>query len=568
MPKVPVHLIPAARGIVPADIVYRNARIFNTFTCDWERSDLAVKDGIIVGIGTAYLGEQERDLKDAYIVPGLIDAHVHIESSLLTPQEYAQLVALHGTTTVIADPHEIANVSGAAGLEFMLSCRRDALVDIRYMLPSCVPATPVDVGGATLGAADLGIFTGRDGILGLGEMMNVPGVLAGDPDVMEKLALAPIRDGHAPLLSSRDLNAYVLSGLQSDHECTTRAEAEEKLRRGMYIYIREGSTEQNIAELIPLVSPANVSRCCFATDDCHADLLERDGHIDRCIRKAITCGCVPELAIRMATLSAAERFGLSDRGALAPGRRADFCIVDSPGNFVVRETVRSDCRSDTISVRSSKQLPVPAPESSFHCTTPAPEEIRIDGAGMARVIGLVPHQIITESLRYEISGTDIPDTRRDILKIVVCNRYHDHRIGVGLVHGFGFDEGAIASSVAHDAHHIVAAGTSDAEILAAIDAVIRSRGGMVVVQGRSETILPLDCAGLMSTLPYRDVVIHLSALQESARMLGGIDNPFMYLSFSALTVIPSLRITDRGMFDSTAFRDVPLFEICGGSVFR
>ena len=560
MPNVPVHLIPAARGIEPADIVYRNARVFNAFACDWERSDLAVKDGIVVGIGTEYQGEQERDLEGAYIVPGLIDAHVHIESSLLTPLEYARLVALHGTTTVIADPHEIANVSGAAGLEFMLSCRRGAPVDIRYMLPSCVPATPMDVGGATLGAADLGIFIGRDGIVGLGEMMNVPGVLAGDPDVMEKLALSPIRDGHAPLLSSADLNAYVLSGLLSDHECTTRAEAEEKLRRGMYIYIREGSTEQNIAELIPLVTPANVSRFCFATDDCHADLLERDGHIDRCIRKAVACGCVPELAIRMATLSAAERFGLSDRGALAPGRRADFCVVDNPENFIVRETVRSNNRSDTMSMSISRQLPVPAPTITFHCTTPTLKEIRIVGDGLARVIGLVPRQIITESLRYEITETGIPDIRRDILKIVVCNRYHDHRIGVGLVHGFGFKEGAIASSVSHDAHNIVAVGASDAEILTAIGAVIRSQGGMVVVQGQSETILPLDCAGLMSILPYREVVTRLSTLDVTTRILGGIDNPFMYLSFLALTVIPAIRVTNRGMFDVTVFKDVPLFE--------
>jgi adenine deaminase len=560
MPNVPVHLIPAARGIEPADIVYRNARVFNAFACDWERSDLAVKNGIIIGIGTAYQSEQERDLEGAYIIPGLIDAHVHIESSLLTPLEYARLVALHGTTTVIADPHEIANVSGAAGLEFMLSCRKNASVDILYMLPSCVPATPMDVGGATLGVTDLGIFTGRDGILGLGEMMNVPGVLAGDPDVMEKLALAPIRDGHAPLLSSRDLNAYILSGLQSDHECTTRVEAEEKLRRGMYIYIREGSTEQNIAELIPLVSPANVSRCCFATDDCHADLLEGDGHIDRCIRKAVACGCVPELAIRMATLSAAERFGLPDRGALAPGRRADFCIVDNPEDFIIREVVRSEFPNGTANVRSSRQILVPAPASTFHCTTPTVKEIRIVGDGLARVIGLVPRQIITESLRFETTETGIPDTMRDILKIVVCNRYHDHRIGVGLVHGFGFKEGAIASSVSHDAHHIVAVGTSDAEIRAAISAVIRSQGGMVVMKGTRETILPLHCAGLMSTLPYQEVVIRLSTLDEHTRMLGGIDNPFMYLSFLALTVVPSLRITDRGMFDCSVFRDVPLFE--------
>ncbi|MGA2698501.1 MAG: amidohydrolase family protein, partial [Methanoregula sp.] len=332
-------LIPAARGLEPADMVYRNAEIFDAFSCSWEQNDLAVKAGTIVGIGRSYRGLHERDLHGAYLVPGLIDAHVHIESSLLVPPEYARLVALHGTTTVIADPHEIANVAGAAGIDYMLACRDGLPVDILYMLPSCVPATPLDIGGASLDAGVLSGFLGRDGILGLGEMMNFPGVLAGDPEIRKKLALEPVRDGHAPLLSGMDLNAYILAGLQSDHECTTLKEAEEKLRRGMYIFIREGSTEKNIAALIPMVTPQNVSRCSFSTDDCHADLLAREGHIDRCIRTAIRCGLEPELAIRMATLSAAERFGLSDRGALAPGRRADLCIIDDPVSFTVKETL-------------------------------------------------------------------------------------------------------------------------------------------------------------------------------------------------------------------------------------
>ena len=300
---------------------------------------LQLKDGIVLGIGD-YDGKTVYDFSGQYIIPGLIDAHVHIESSLLTPREYARLVALHGTTTVVADPHEIANVAGAAGLEFMLAEREGAATDIRYLLPSCVPATPTEAGGAILDAADLRPFIGREGVLGLAEMMNVPGVLAGDPGIGEKLALSTIRDGHAPLLNGKDLNAYVLAGLQSDHECTTLAEAEEKLERGMYIFIREGSTERNIAALIPLVSPVTVSRCCFATDDCHADLLAESGHIDRCIRRAIECGFSPELAIRMATLSPAERFGLSDRGALVPGRRADFCVIDDPHRCTVKKVFR------------------------------------------------------------------------------------------------------------------------------------------------------------------------------------------------------------------------------------
>jgi adenine deaminase len=547
-------LLEAARGLVPADIVCKNARVFNPFTCSYETGTLAIKDGIILGIGD-YHGKTEYDFSGLYIIPGLIDAHVHIESSLLTPREYARLVAIHGTTTVVADPHEIANVAGAAGLEFMLAGREGAAADIRYLLPSCVPATPTEAGGAILNAASLQPFIGREGVLGLAEMMNVPGVLAGDPGVMEKLALSTIRDGHAPLLTGKDLNAYVLAGLQSDHECTTLAEAKEKLERGMYIFIREGSTERNIAALVPLVSPATVSRCCFATDDCHVDLLSGSGHIDRCIRRAIECGLSPELAMRMATLSPAERFGLFDRGALVPGRRADFCVIDDPRKFTVKKVFREG-REVTVSKPSGSEVP---PES-FHCTTPSARSIAITGSGTARVIGLVPHQIITEPLEYAIDLQTVPDLERDILKVVVINRYRPGPCGVGLVHGFGFSGGAIASSVSHDTHNIVAVGTSDPEILWAIDEVIKARGAMVAVRGNTRTILPLDCAGLMSTQPYPQVAARLAELGRTTGLMGGIPDPFMYLSFLALTVIPSLRITDRGLFDGVAFRDVPLFS--------
>jgi adenine deaminase len=494
------------------------------------------------------------DFTGLYIVPGLIDAHVHIESSLVTPREYARLVVLHGTTTVVADPHEIANVAGTAGLLFMLAEREGAATDIRYLLPSCVPATPTETGGATLDAADLRPFIEREGVLGLAEMMNVPGVLAGDPGIGEKLALATVRDGHAPQLLGKDLNAYLLAGLQSDHECTALAEAQEKLERGMYIFIREGSTERNIAALIPLVNPATVSRCCFATDDCHAGLLIESGHIDRCIRRAIECGLPPELAIRMATLSPAERFGLSDRGALVPGRLADFWIIDDPRSFAVKKVFRSG-----VEVTVTKPEGTAVPPESLRCATPSARSIRITGSGTARVIGLISRQIITEPLEYSVDALAIPDMIRDILKVVVVNRYRPGPCGVGLVHGFGFSGGAIASSVSHDTHNIIAAGTSDPEILWAIDEVIKARGAMVAVKGNTRTILPLDCAGLMSTLPYPQVAARLADLHRTTGLMGGISDPFMYLSFLALTVIPSLRITDRGLFDGVAFRDVPLF---------
>ncbi|MDD1689807.1 MAG: adenine deaminase [Methanoregula sp.] len=546
-------MILAATGVRHADLVLEDAYLFNAFTVSWDVGSLAIKDGTILGIGD-YEGKKTRDCSGQYIVPGLFDAHVHIESSLLTPPEYARLVARHGTTTVIADPHEIANVAGIKGIEYMLAARKNAAIDIQYMLPSCVPATPADVGGAVLEAKDLRRFIGKDGILGLGEMMNVPGVLTADHAIADKLALSSIRNGHAPGLTGKLLNAYILAGLQSDHECTTRAEAEEKLKNGMYIYIREGSTEKNIEALIPLVTPATVSRCSFATDDCHADLLMEDGHIDRCIRKAVACGLSPELAIRMATLSPAERFGLTDRGALAPGRRADLCIVDDPEKFTVREVFFKG--TNVSAAPPSRQAAFPP---TVRCPLPGKKTIRITGRGMARVIGLVPDQIVTESLRYECNGDDIPDLDRDILKVVVCNRYLDLPWGIGLVHGFGFRDGAIACSISHDAHNIVAVGTSDDAIRNAIHEVIRAQGAMVAILGTDISVLPLGCAGLMSTLPYEDVVRKQKDLQKVTNRMGGIDNPFMYLSFLALTVIPSLRITDRGVFDCTTFRDVPLF---------
>ncbi|MDD1696044.1 MAG: adenine deaminase [Methanoregula sp.] len=547
-------IIDAARGIVPADAVFKNASIFNPFTCSWDEGTLAVKEGIILGTGD-YCGKKEYNVSGKYLIPGLIDAHVHIESSLLTPREYARLVAVHGTATVIADPHEIANAAGVAGIKFMLSQRKGLPVDIRYMLPSCVPATPSDIGGSVLDSADLVRLKNNPGVLGLGEMMNVPGVLGGDPDLGKKLDIFSLRDGHAPQISGKDLNAYILAGLQSDHECSTLAEGEEKIRKGMYVYLREGSTERNIESLAPLVTPLTVSRCCFATDDCHADMLMNDGHIDRCIRSAVASGVAPELALRMATLSAAERFGLQDRGALAPGRRADFCVVNDPEKFMVEQVFVGGLElSDTLPVQrgSGSNLPVP-----FLCTIPTPESIRIRGKGTARVIGIVPGQIITESLRLPVDDPMLPG--QDVLKIVVCNRYGSGACGTGLVRGFGFSKGAIASSVAHDAHNLIAVGTSDEEILKVIGIVIKMQGGMAAVAGEKEACLPLDCGGLMSSLPYPDVAARLEELNSFTRAMGGIDDPFMYLSFLSLTVIPSLRITDRGMFDAVGFLDVPLF---------
>jgi adenine deaminase len=544
----------AARGLDMADTRFLNAEVFNPFSGDWDRTDLAVKDGFLAGTGL-YPARNEVDLKGRRVVPGLIDAHVHIESSLLSPSEFARLVARHGTTTVIADPHEIANVLGMVGIEYMLSQREKLPIDLVIMLPSCVPATASDIGGAVLESADLASFKGRPGVIGLGEVMNVSGVLQGDPDLYRKLDLFPLIDGHAPLLTGRDLSAYLAAGIQSDHECTGPAEAREKIGKGMFIYIREGSTEQNIRAIIPVVTTSTSPRFSFATDDRHVDLLVEEGHIDDCIRKAISYGLEEETALRMATLSPAERFGLHDRGALAPGKVADFCVLAPGKEFAVEKTFR---RGHELQLNTA--IPTPELRGNFTATPPQITDIVLTGSGSARVIGLVPHQIITESLIIEIVPDNLPDTRRDILKVVVCSRYHPGRIAAGLVHGFGLNSGAIAGSVSHDAHNIVAVGASDVDLCTAISLVIAAGGGLAAVNGDTTTLLQLACAGLMSTNPYEQVYRSFKALEHQVADMGGIDQAFMYLSFLSLTVIPRLRITDRGLFDVETVSHVPVFE--------
>ncbi|MGA2935254.1 MAG: adenine deaminase [Methanomicrobiales archaeon] len=548
------RLLASALGEEPADTVFSGCTLFNPFDCSWEETSFAVTGGMVVGTGD-YRGVEVHDLPGARVVPGLIDSHVHIESSLLVPAEFARAVLPHGTTTVIADPHEIANVAGVRGIGYLMEEASRSSLEILFMLPSCVPATPDDPGGAILSAPDLTPFIGRRGVLGLGEMMNVPGVLGGDDDVKRKISLCRIRDGHAPGLSGKPLNAYILSGLQSDHECTTLAEAREKLRKGMFIMIREGSTEKNIGDLLPLVTPCSAGRCSFATDDRHADLLVKAGHIDDCIRRAMELGLDPDLALRMATLSPCERFGLADRGAITPGRIADFCILEDGREFHVKRTYKRGVPVGEIPYRRPDVLRTP-----FSCSIPDPASIRILGSGEARVIGLVPGQITTRNLKYPVRGDEIPDTEHDILKIVACDRYGRGRVSVGLVHGFGLASGAIASSVSHDAHNVLALGASDGEIIRAIREVVAMDGGMVTVSGERVTALPLECAGLMSAEPYEKVAARLTELDEEVSSLGGPPHPFMYLSFLALPVIPELRITPRGLFDSVAFRHVDLFH--------
>ena len=544
----------AAKGTLPADTVFRNAEIFNPFDCSWERADLAVRDGLVVGLGEGYRGTAEEDLAGLRVVPGLVDAHVHIESSLLCPAEFARAVLPRGTTTVVADPHEIANVMGVSGIEYLLHEGRATPLDILVMLPSCVPATPEDTGGAVLTADHLLPFLGRKGVLGLGEMMDVPGVLAADPEVLRKIRLSEIRDGHAPSLSGKDLNAYILSGLQSDHETTSLPEAREKLRRGMFLFLREGSTERNLRDLATAVTPCTACRCSLVTDDRHADLLMADGHIDDCIRKAVAAGVELELALRMATLSPCDRFRLTDRGALAPGRLADFCILGPGPEFSVEKTYKRGKAVGELPYRKPRGIRRP-----FACTPPGPDGIRIPGSGEARVIGISPGQITTRDLHLPVEAGGIPDTGRDILTAVVCDRYRDAGFGIGPVQGFRLQEGAIAGSVSHDAHNIVAVGADGPSLLAAIRRIIALQGGLVAVGRDVETVLALPVAGLMSLEPCDRVAARLADLDRHVERLGGIPHAFMYLSFLSLTVIPALRVTPRGLFDVAAGKDVPVF---------
>jgi adenine deaminase len=558
-----VHdLVRAARGAETVDLALLNASVFNPFLCEWEEALLGVHGGRVLGCGR-YRARRNLDLGGARVVPGLIDAHVHIESSLLSPFEYARLAAIHGTTTVMADPHEIANVLGVPGVEFMLACRPRLPIDLLLTLPSCVPATPADVGGAVIGAAELAPLAAREGVVGLGEVMNVPGLIGGDPDIVAKVTLFRNVDGHAPGLAGPDLNAYVIAGAQSDHEAATYAEGRDRLARGMYLFLREGSTERNLQDLLPLVTPATAPRCAFCTDDRHADLICRDGLIDDCVRRAMDGGLETELALRMATLSPAERFGLSDRGALTPGRRADFCVLAPGERFAVARTFVSG-------VEVLDQGPIPAPVSPparrFRCHVSTPSSLVPGIGGCARVIELIPGQIRTRAVDLPVRAGSLPDLERDILLAAVCDAYRGTGTGVGLVRGFGLLRGAIASTVAHDAHQTVVVGAEPAAMVAAIRAVVDSGGGLAAVGGGETTLLPLPLAGLMSDRPYDEVVDGLDRLARHAARLGAVPDAFMHLSFLALTVIPERRLTERGVFDHAGFADVPL--ACQANVRR
>lgn len=566
------EMILAARGDLVPDLVLKNARIVNVFTNDIEPGDVAVKDGYIVGIGE-YEGKEEIDIGGKVICPGLIDGHIHIESSMISPSEFVKAVAPHGTAAVIADPHEIANVAGTDGIRFMIEASAGLPVDIFFMLPSCVPATPLDESGAELSAAELEPFYKEEQVAGLAELMNSYGTVRADEEIIRKIqganSCGKRIDGHAPFLTGKDLNAYITSGVGSDHECSSFEEALEKLKRGQYIMIREGTAARNLEALLPLFDDKYCDRCMLVTDDKHGNDLIDNGHIDYIIRKAVKAGKNPLNAIKMATLNAAAYFGLKNRGAIAPGYIADIIVLSDLDDFTVEKVFKNGC----LTVDGGKlvrEIKAPAVDKekysrvykSFNLREIKPSDFEIRDEGTRkRVIKVIPGQILTEELIVESSSKEA-ETDKDIIKLAVIERHKDSgHTGVGFVTGYGLKKGAIASSVAHDSHNLIVAGCCDSDMALAANTVRENGGGLAVVcDGEVLSSLPLPIGGLMCDMDAHEVEDILSVMKEQARQLGvneGID-PFMTLAFTALPVIPKLRLLTQGVVDVDTQSYVPV----------
>ncbi|MFB3766484.1 MAG: adenine deaminase [Methanotrichaceae archaeon] len=564
------ELISAARCEIEVDLLIVGADIVNTLSGELHRADVAIHKGRIAGFDCSSARET-IDLTGFILSPGFIDGHVHIESAMVTVPEYARTVVPKGATSVVADPHEIANVLGIEGIRYMLGSSGHVPLNIFIMLSSCVPATNLETSGAVLDAGSLEDLISVDHVPGIAEMMNYPGVIFRDPEVLKKIRLAhgcrKRIDGHSPKLTGKDLTAYIAAGITSDHECTSVGEAREKLRKGMYIMVREGSAAKNLLDLLPLITPRNARRFMFVSDDRHpADIL-KEGHIDFMIRTAIKHGLDPILALQIASLNAAEYFGLGDLGSIAPGYRADIAVLDdlqSPNVMKVFKDGKLVAEDGDLIARLEA---APAPKSS------AMRIGEIDAGSFeitaksskARVIGVIPDQIITKSMIYGVKAADgrvVADTDRDILKMAVVERHNaSGNVRLGLVKGFGFQAGAIATSVAHDSHNIAVVGTSSEDMLASIMAVKEMNGGLVVVKdGLVKARLPLPVAGLMSERYMREVADGIDDCIDAAHGLGSdLKDPFMTLSFLCLPVIPELKLTDLGLVDVNKFSFVPLF---------
>lgn len=550
------RIIAVAAGREKADLVLKNAKYLNVFSNEFLCGDIAVANGLIAGVGK-YDGKTEIDVSGKLVLPGFIDAHIHLESSMVTPAEFAKAVVAHGTTTVITDPHEITNVMGIDGVEYMIQASQNLPIDVHFMMPSCVPATEIDESGAELDCNDIDLYLDNKKVLGLAEMMNYVGVINGDKNVLSKIVTSQAHhkkiDGHAPELSGNDLNAYIAAGVYSDHECSTFENALEKLRKGQFIMIREGTAAHNLKALMPLLTQQYYSRCMFATDDKHPSDLLYGGHIDYIVKQALKNGADPIVALKTATHHAARYFLLNNKGAIASGYLADIVVVDNLEDFNVETVFKcgklvfdgkvKDFSAPTVDEKLAEKC-----FDTFHLDSVTPSSFKVDGK--LGLIGLVGGELLTRNL-----GTaDKIDVENDILKIACIERHKGtNHIGVGYVKGYSLKSGAVATSVAHDSHNIITVGCNDDDIAVAVNAIKDSKGGIAVVEnGKIKALLELPIAGLMSDEPLTTVNEKLENAKSSAYELGAdksID-PFMTLSFLSLPVIPSLRITTKGVFDA------------------
>ena len=550
------RLIAVVAGREKADLVLKNAKYLNVFSNEFLCGDIAVANGLIAGVGK-YDGKTEIDVSGKLVLPGFIDAHIHLESSMVTPAEFAKAVVAHGTTTVITDPHEITNVMGIDGVEYMIQASQNLPIDVHFMMPSCVPATEIDESGAELDCKDIDLYLDNKKVLGLAEMMNYVGVINGDKNVLSKIVTSQAHhkkiDGHAPELSGNDLNAYIAAGVYSDHECSTFENALEKLRKGQFIMIREGTAAHNLKALMPLLTQQYYSRCMFATDDKHPSDLLYGGHIDYIVKQALKNGADPIVALKTATHHAARYFLLNNKGAIASGYLADIVVVDNLEDFNVETVFKcgklvfdgevKDFSAPTVDEKLAEKC-----FDTFHLDSVTPSSFKVDGK--LGLIGLVGGELLTRNL-----GTaDKVDVENDILKIACIERHKGtNHIGVGYVKGYSLKSGAVATSVAHDSHNIITVGCNDDDIAVAVNAIKDSKGGIAVVEnGKIKALLELPIAGLMSDEPLTTVNEKLENAKLSAYELGAdksID-PFMTLSFLSLPVIPSLRITTKGVFDA------------------
>ncbi len=563
-------IIDTAAGRVPCDLILQNARVVNVYSCEIVATDVAILGDTIVGLGSGYKSKNKVDLHGMYLAPGFIDGHVHIESAMVEVPQFARAVVPLGTTSIVADPHEIANVLGYEGIRYMMDSSKYNPLNVFFMMSSCVPATTLETAGSELRAFDIFPFLREKWVLGLGEMMNYPGVLNNDKEVLDKLKISGEKrvDGHAPGLTGMELNAYIAAGVASDHECTSVEEAREKLRLGMYIMIREGSGSKNLLDLLPLITRENERFCFFCTDDRHPNDILEQGHINYMVKTALQNGLDPFIAIRMASYNTAEYFGLRKLGAIAPGKTADMVVFDNWQQFNIRQVYKNGVlvAKDGKAVYEVPAKPEYPVRSSVNIKWLEGDEFVIPAQGSrCRVIGIIPQQITTNALELECPQTNgivVSDPKRDILRLYVIERHRaSGKIGKGLIKGFGLQRGAIASSIAHDSHNIIVTGVNDLDIFKAVTTINKMGGGIAIVNdGQVLEALELPIAGLMSNQPLEIVSVKTKALICAARSLGvTAEDPLMTLAFMALPVIPKLKLTDKGLVDVEKFQHVPLF---------